>query len=161
KQTRKLCRACRSAHLLLHSLVVVDRAIMRDQLVSKTMQNDELASAITEVGKVGVVCAKRRIKKFGGLLHQQLEFGGGQICAVERRRAHQKIPKPVNRDTERLGPERHAFGSPGGDEVCAARQSIPDETSFLSSRTGPDFPDYVRIFFCERAVADRRADKSL
>src|SRR4051812_32049624 len=38
---------------------------------------------------------------------------------------------------------------------------MPDEASFVSLRTGPDFSDNAGILLSERSVANRRADEGL
>src|SRR5437667_3288903 len=102
EQPRKFCRLRRAAHLFLHALVVVDRALVRDQLIRETVQDDDLAAAIAEGREVGVGGAEYRAKKFDGLVHEQLEFGGGHVRAVEAARAREKIPIPVKPNAKRL-----------------------------------------------------------
>src|SRR5690242_17038576 len=109
------------------------------------MQDQKLAAAIAEGREIGVVGAEHWTEEFDGLVHEQLEVGSGHVRAVETGSAREEIPIPVNGDAKRLWPERYAFSSRSRDEARAARQPVPDEASFVPSRTGPNSANNVRI----------------
>ena len=57
----------RAAHALLHLLVILDRALRRDELIREPMRDEEFAAAVTETREVGIVGAEHRAIELGGL----------------------------------------------------------------------------------------------
>src|SRR5581483_4684010 len=84
----------------------------------------------------------------------ELEFGGGHLGAVEAGGLREKISEPVEPNAKGVGLQRHAFSSRSREEIRAARVPVPEETSFMPDRTGPDFLNNAGILLAKRAVAN-------
>ena len=70
-EAREVRRLLRAAHLLLHALVVIDRAVGGDELIGPAVPDDRLAAAIAEGAQVRIVGADDDAVLLDGLIPER------------------------------------------------------------------------------------------
>src|SRR5262245_26853112 len=102
EQPRKIRCLFRTSHFLLDSLVVVDRSLRGNELVSPAVPENRLAAAVAESSQVGVIRAKYWPVLLHGLIPKTLVGGGCDGGPVQLRILCQEVLQPVQRNTECL-----------------------------------------------------------
>src|SRR5439155_21042007 len=141
EQSRKLRRLLWSAHLLLHPLVVIDGAVRRDELVGQAVIDDELAAPVTEPRQIRIVRSEDGAVLLDRLPPEQFKSRRRQCRPVPLRILEQEELEPLQRDAERFSCQRRTARASEGEQVRAARQTVPKECSILPARAFPELAD--------------------
>ena len=93
EQADKLLGFLSATHASDHSVVVVDAAFRRDELIRPSMPDDQLAVRLPEPGQIGIGRADDCFVLLHRLVEQLFEACRGQRGEIPRRILQKKIPK--------------------------------------------------------------------
>src|SRR5207247_860279 len=111
--------------------------------VGQTMIDDDLAAPVAETCEVRIVRADDGAVLFHGLFPEQFKSCRRQRGPVPLRILDQKESEPIQRDAEGFPRQRRTAGASEGEEIRAARQTVPKECSVLPARAFPDLSDHL------------------
>jgi hypothetical protein len=100
EQARKLRRFLRASHVLLDSLVVIDRSLGRDQLISFAAPDDRLAAAIAEGRQIRVIGADHDSIFLERLVPETLIGVRRNSGYIVQRVFGNKVFQPIRRECE-------------------------------------------------------------
>src|SRR5258708_7761566 len=102
KKPRELRRPLRTTHLLLNSLVIIDRSLGGDELIGPAVPQNRLAATIPESSKVRVIRSDHDPVLRHRLIPVALVSGPRDGRPIKLWILCEEVSKPIQRDSEHL-----------------------------------------------------------
>src|SRR5262245_25440864 len=102
EQPDEFRRLFRSSHLLLDTLVVVDRTVGSDELISQAVPHNRLASTIAKFREIRVIGSDYQPVLLDGLIPKPLVDGGWDRGPVKLGVLRNPVFQPIHGEGERL-----------------------------------------------------------